>query len=85
MSPTDAVTAGADLLAAVIGSEAPPQISGTQLLALVAAAQYFLAEELLEPLSGYAEPVISALDVQLVRFASKHASALYDSVPRTCA
>lgn len=62
----DLATAGADLLAAVIAGDAPATISASQFLALIAAAQYFLAEDLLNPLGEYAEPVLDNLTTPLV-------------------
>lgn len=58
---------GADLFAAVLLGNAPVRLSAAQVLELIAAAQYFLAEDLLEPLGEYAAPVIAALDIPLVR------------------
>lgn len=63
----DLADAGAESLAAVIAGDAPAKISAAQVLELIAAAQYFLAEDLLEPLGDYAEPVIAALNTPVVR------------------
>lgn len=67
--PADGIAEGPDLFAAVISGDVPARLSAAQALALITAAQYFLAEDLLEPLGRYVQPVIATLDVSLVRSA----------------